>query len=181
MRLTLMDDASIIRGLRQGDAAAAAQLVDLYGNRLLRAAYLLCRNETEAQDLVQETLLQAVKSAGRFRETSAFFSWLYGILLNVYRCQHRKQEHLLLYTDAMSEMPDDEADQGNFFDRQDTAGILWKALGELSAEHREALILRYYEGMSIDEIARWAGLSTGTVKSRLFYGIRRLRKKYLKK
>lgn len=180
MRLTLMDDASLIRGLRQGDETAAAQLVDLYGNRLLRAAYLLCRNETEAQDLVQETLLQAVKSAGRFRETSAFFSWLYGILLNVYRCQRRKQEHLL-YTSALPEMPADEADQGNVFDRQDTAGILWEALGELSAEHREALILRYYDGMSIDEIARCAGLSTGTVKSRLFYGMRRLRKKYLKK
>lgn len=118
-----MDDASIIRGLRQGDEEAAVQLVDIYGNQLPRAAYLLCRHETEAQDLIQETLLQAVKSAGCFKETSSFFSWLYGILLNVYRSHIRKQEHLL-YTDEIPEMPADKVDQDDVFDRQDAADIL---------------------------------------------------------
>jgi len=174
-----MDDASIIHGLRQGEETAAAQLVDSYGRRLLRAAYLLCLNETEAQDLAQDTLLQAVNSAGRFREKSSLFSWLYGILLNLHRHQYREKKHFLCLSE-IPEIPAGEADQGDSMERQNAAEIVRKALGELSTEHREVIILRYYEGMQIDEIARCTRSSTGTVKSRIYYGIRHLRKKYWK-
>src|SRR5207247_2368613 len=54
----------------------AEALVEVHGERLLRSAYLLCGDATEAQDLVQETLLQAIKSAHRFRGDSAVYTWL---------------------------------------------------------------------------------------------------------
>jgi len=59
-----MTDSEILAGLKRGDGNAAAELVDLYGDRLLRSAYALCGNRADAQDLAQEALLQAVKSAG---------------------------------------------------------------------------------------------------------------------
>ena len=173
-----MDDESIIRGLKRGDAEAAEQMMDVYGNRLLRAAWLLCRNETEAQDLVQQTLLEAVRSAARCRASSLLFTWLYGILLNLFRCYCRRQR-LISYTDNVPETPDDEAGQDDGLDK-DMAGNIWQALDKLSVEQREVIVLRYYEGMNIREIAGCTGLSTGTVKSRLFYAICRLRKRFLK-
>src|SRR6266446_3726570 len=71
------------------------ELIESYGDRLLRSACLLCGDETEAQDLVQETFVQALKSAHRFRGDSAVYTWLHGILLNVCRRHLRKQKRLV--------------------------------------------------------------------------------------
>jgi RNA polymerase sigma-70 factor (ECF subfamily) len=170
-----MDDASIIAGLKKGDESAAARLVDIYGNRLLRAAFLLCGDKTEAQDHVQETLVRVVKSAKHCRESSALFPWLYGILLNVHRNHYRKQK-LVLDPNEIPEIQIEDLPAGHGLDKQALAGMLLKAINELSPEHREAVILRYYEGLSIKEISSYADLSIGTVNSRLFNGIGRLRK-----
>src|SRR3989442_11221412 len=72
------------------------ELIESYGDRLLRSAWRLCGDETEAQDLVQETFVQALKSAHRFRGNSAVYTWLHGILLNVCRRHLRKQKRLVL-------------------------------------------------------------------------------------
>ncbi len=62
-----MDEEQIIAGLRSGDAAALEALLVHYGDRLVRSAFVLCGNAAEAQDLTQETLLQARQAAQRFR------------------------------------------------------------------------------------------------------------------
>lgn len=171
-----MDDASIIAGLKKGEEPAAARLVDIYGNRLLRAAFLLCGNETEAQDHVQETLVRAVKSAKHCRESSALFPWLYGILLNVHRNNCRKQKLVFDSNEIPETQIKDIVPAGHGLDKQALAELLLKAIDALSPEHREAVVLRYYEGLSIKEISSCADLSIGTVNSRLFNGIGRLRK-----
>src|SRR5271154_6094849 len=81
------------------------ELIDAHGSRLLRSAYLLCGDKTEAQDLAQETLLQAYKSARRFRGDSAVYTWLYGILRNLCYRHLRKQKRLVLG----AELPAEEA------------------------------------------------------------------------
>lgn len=87
---------------RPPDSAPKAQasidvgeLIDAYGDRLLRSAYLLCGDETEAQDLVQETFLQALRSNSPFRGDSAVYTWLHGILRNLCFRHLRKQQRLL--------------------------------------------------------------------------------------
>src|SRR5919108_4289974 len=71
------------------------ELIDAHGDRLLRSAWLLCGDETEAQDLVQETLLQALKSRHRFRGDSVVYTWLHGILRNLTHRHLRKQRRLV--------------------------------------------------------------------------------------
>src|SRR5437762_14158215 len=71
------------------------ELIDACGDRLLRSACLLCGDETEAQDLVQETFLQALKSAHKFRGDSAVYTWLHGILRNLCRRHLRQQKRLV--------------------------------------------------------------------------------------
>lgn len=175
-----MDDASIIAGLKDGAEEAAAALVDRYGNRLLRAAFLLCGNKTEAQDHVQETLLRAVKSAARFRESSAIFPWLYGILFNVYRNHCRKQKPVS-FSNEISTIPNGDKRADCALTGRTDLETLRQALDELSVEQREAIVLKYYEGLSIKEIADCAEASISAVKSRIFEGLRSLRKKYSKK
>jgi len=169
-----MDEADIIAGLRSGDAGAAAALLDQHGDRLLRSAYLLCGNAADAQDLTQETLLQAVKSAPRFRGESALYTWLHGILLNLSR-HHARQTARVTVTDAVPELAAETAAPGAALDLASDSAALWDALGQLSGAHREVLVLRFYEELRLDEIAVRLELSTGTVKSRLHYALRELR------
>jgi RNA polymerase sigma-70 factor, ECF subfamily len=145
--------------------------LDAHGDRLLRSAYLLCGNATDAEDLVQETLLQAFKSSHRFRGESAVYTWLHGILLNVSRHHWRKQkrlvfdERLVLQAALENGVPADD-------DLEFRTAQLAEALQTLSPEHREVIVLRFYENLKIHEIAAQIGLAPGTVKSRLHYAIR---------
>src|SRR5713101_10138041 len=90
-----MDEAKAVAALRGQDPEAVQELVQSYGDRLLRSAFLLCGHETDAQDLVQETFLQAFRSAHRFRGHSRVYTWLHAILLNLTRHYHRGRERVI--------------------------------------------------------------------------------------
>ncbi len=169
-----MDEADIIAGLRAGETAAVAALMDVHGDRLLRSAYLLCGNAADAQDLAQETLLQAVKSARCFRGESALYTWLHGILRNLSR-HHARQAARVTVTDSVPETAAVTPAPGLALDQAGDADALWEALARLSTAHREVLVLRFYEELRLDEIAARLEISTGTVKSRLHYALRELR------
>jgi RNA polymerase sigma-70 factor (ECF subfamily) len=166
-----MDEDELVRGLRCQDPGAVQELVVLHGDRLFRSACLLCGNEAEAQDLVQETLLQAVGSAQHFGRRSSLYTWLHGILLNLTRHYHRDRKRVL-YDDEMARAERAAPEEGtSLHDAELATGALSEALQRLSAPHREVLILRFYEDMKINEIAAHLGISKGTVKSRLHYAI----------
>jgi RNA polymerase sigma factor (sigma-70 family) len=161
-----------------GDSGAPLDLQAIlvaHGDRLLRSAYLLCGNHTDAQDLVQETLLQAMKSAARFRGDSAIYTWLHGILVNLNRRRWRKEKRFIHDEDVVLETPC-HAHEDTGEDREFRVQRLARAIQALSAEHREVVVLRYYENLKIQEIAAQTGTSVGTIKSRLHYAIRCLEK-----
>ena len=148
-------------------------LIDLHGDRLVRSAWLLCGDETEAQDLAQETLLQAARSAHRFRGSSTVFTWVFGILRNLCYRHRRRQKRFVFEEQTVLEHAA-EPDLANASDQAFCGARLAEALQQLSAEHREVVVLRYYHDMKIEQIAKVTGVSKGTVKSRLHYAIRGL-------
>jgi RNA polymerase sigma-70 factor (ECF subfamily) len=132
---------------------------------------LLCGNETDAQDLVQETFLQAMKAARRFRGDSSVYTWLHGILLNLFHRHLRNQKRLVFEEEiVLKETVEPSATHSG--DRDFYADKLAEAIRLLSPEHREVVVLRYYENLKIQEIAERTGVSKGTVKSRLHYAMR---------
>ena len=170
----MMDEADIVAAMKGGDTSAVEELVCLYGDRLLRSAYLLCGNEADAQDLVQDTLVLAFRNARRFRGKSALYTYLHGILLNLTRRYHRKRKRIV-YTDQPPELASPEPSVSRDPDADAASSTLMGAIQQLSPSHREVIILRYYEGMKIHEIARHIGILKGTVKSRLHYAVSYLR------
>ena len=152
------------------------ELVNAYGDRLLRSAFVLCGNETDAQDLVQDTFLQAIRSVHRFQSRSTVYTWLHAILLNLTRHYHRDRKRIV-YDDELTgreiALPDENPSQ---LDAATASSALLEALRKLSWVHREVIILCYYENMKIHEIARHLGISKGTVKSRLHYAIVEMQK-----
>jgi RNA polymerase sigma-70 factor (ECF subfamily) len=167
-----MNDHELVAALKAQDPGAAQELLDAHGDRLLRSAFQLCGQETEAQDLVQETFLQAICSVHRFQGRSTIHTWLYGILLNLSRQYHRRH-HRLVYDDELLDKEMAEENPGTL-DARTAATALRAGLQKISGAHREVIVLRYYEDLKIHEIAEHLGISKGTVKSRLHYAIQEL-------
>jgi RNA polymerase sigma-70 factor (ECF subfamily) len=171
-----MDEERLIAGLRGEDPGAVQELVHSCGDRLLRCAFLLCGNQTEAEDIVQDTFVQAMKSIHRFRGQSGLYPWLRGILMNLTRHYHRDRKRLVYDYDLVGrELAQTEAPSSGL-DLEITSSTLAQGLGRLSAAHRDVLVLRYYENMKIAEMAGQLGVSEGTVKSRLHYATREMQK-----
>lgn len=172
-----MDEQQLVQGLRSQDPGAVRELVAAYGDRLFRSACLLCGDEAEAPDLVQETFLQAVRSANRFGGRSSVYTWLHGILLNLTRHYHRDRKRLI-YDEALARQDGAAVEeQSSRLDCEVTSRALADALQRLSEPHREVLVLRFYEDMKIHEIAAHLGISTGTVKSRLHNAIAEMQRR----
>jgi len=149
-----------------------------FGDRLLRAAYLLCHNEPDARDLVQETFCQAMNAIERFRGESKEYTWLYGILRNQYLIYCRKHSRWFPL-DLVFNHPAEIVNTTIDLDKIDSSHLLEAALSQLPFKYQEILVLRHVEEMKVDEIAGLLGISPGTVKSRLHNATRRLQKKLM--
>ncbi|MGB0087478.1 MAG: sigma-70 family RNA polymerase sigma factor [Rhodomicrobiaceae bacterium] len=131
----------------------------------LRAfAIALCRDTDRADDLVQETMLNAWKGIDSFKQGTNLRAWLFTILRNTYfsQCRKRRREVLddpAVYIDRLSVPP---AQQGSV-DARDLAN----ALAQLSEEQREALLLVAAEGFAYEEAAVICNCPIGTIKSRV--------------
>jgi len=171
-----MEEEWAVTALRDQDPAGVQKLVAAYGDRLFRSACLLCGDPSEAPDLVQETFLQAFRSAGRFEGRSGVCTWLHAILLNLTRHYHRKR-HRIIYDEELARqempLPDEPPSQ---LDIATSSSALMEMLRRLSPPHREVLVLRYFENMKVHELAAHLEVSPGTVKSRLHYALAELRK-----
>jgi RNA polymerase sigma-70 factor (ECF subfamily) len=171
-----MDEAKLVRALKGRDSAAIEALIETHGNRLLRSATLLCGDETNAQDLVQDAFVEAFRSVHRFRGQASLYTWLHSILLNLTR-HHRRDSQRLVYDNELAAREVSVLEERpSALDFESAAAELARALRQLSDSHREVLVLRYYEHMKIHELARHLGVSKGTVKSRLHYAIREMQK-----
>ncbi len=169
-----MDEEQLVQGLRSRDPGAVQELVAAYGDRLFRSACLLCGDDAEAQDLVQETLLQAARSGPGFGGGSSIYTWLHGILLNLTRHYHRDRKRMVYDEELVRRDAPVIEEAPHFLDVELARDALTRALQRLSGPHREVLILRFYEEMKIREIAAHLHVSKGTVKSRLHYAIAEL-------
>jgi RNA polymerase sigma-70 factor (ECF subfamily) len=172
-----MDEADLVAALKRGEPVAMETAVETHGDRLLRSALLLCGDHSQAEDLVQDVFVEASTSIQRFRGNSSLYTWLHSILLNLAR-HHRRDTRRMVYDNelAQREQPVATEDEANPLDLHRAAFELTQALQLLSDAHREVLILRYYERMKINDIARCLGVSNGTVKSRLHYAIDQMQK-----
>ena len=139
----------------------------------LDAAYNLARwltrNEHDAEDVAQESLLRAFKFFGAFRGENAR-SWLLSIVRNTtytWLQKNRKQELSRLPDEELHEIEDPAADPQALLLENSDHGEVMRAVEELPVEFREVIILREMEGMSYKEIAEISDIAAGTVMSRL--------------
>lgn len=171
-----MAERLLIKNLKKGKEAAYEQLVQTYGNRLLRTCYLILKDREEAEDVVQETLIKVFQKIGTFKGKSGLYTWIYVIALNLSRDKIRKKQDPLTFEDEWigTDAVDDQVEKN--FDR----ALLRAELLQMNVLYREVLVLFYFEEFSIKEIANLLNEKEGTIKSKLSRGRNILRERILK-
>jgi RNA polymerase sigma-70 factor (ECF subfamily) len=165
--------------------AAFGQICRVYETRLLRQAMALCGNEANAEELTQDTLVEAWKCLRRYNERCQFFTWLCAILLNRWRNTIRKKRPAPFATLANGDRMEVQNSIANLADERpapdlavqmrEQAALVWKCVHMLPLKQQQVVYLRFYVDDSLDGIAAALGCSTGTVKSRLFHALDTLR------
>jgi RNA polymerase sigma-70 factor, ECF subfamily len=165
-----MDDAEAIKRCQQGDREVFRHLVERYQKRAVAQAMVILLNRDDAEDAVQEAFIDAFKAIGTFDTSRTFYSWFYVLLRN--RC----------YKLTGRRRPAESLDEASLLVSKpgmtdETRLLLEKALHSLTREEREIVSLKYFSGLSYDELAAHLQIPHGTVMSRLFYARRRLQGK----
>jgi RNA polymerase sigma factor (sigma-70 family) len=164
-----MSDADLVVLARSGDGDGFRVLVSRYRAMAMSVALHLSGDRQAAEDLVQEATLAAFVSLGRLRDPDRFRSWFYGTVLNVTRAWLRRQAGRPVSLDDWDTVrliadPADEAAQ------RELRWIVTDALRSLPGASRTVLVLFYYDGLTVREIAAQLGITAAAVKSRLHKG-----------
>ncbi len=145
---------------------------------LFRVSYGILRNESDAEDAVQNAIIKAYNKRSTIKNREYAKTWLIRVLINECRQLRRKKSKELTGTadDYMMIISDTfkENNKNEIIDI-DMKMDVWEALGKLDANHRTVLILKFVEGYTLDEIAKMTGVMKGTVGSRLNRAKRKLK------
>ena len=146
----------------------AERLVAEYGNRLFTAAFQITQNAADAEDLVFRTFARVVERGVGYDGRSAFFSWLYAVMLNFRRMDlRRKGANALVFDGEVPEHEDPSPNPAELLALKSDAAAVRVAVGELAEPLRTVVVLHYFEDMDVSEIARLTESPVGTVKFRL--------------
>ncbi len=178
-----IDDRELIERCRRGDLAAFEPLVEKYRERVWRLAYSYLRDREDAWDVAQEAFVRAWQALGSFRGQSAFYTWLFRIVVNVAtdRARQRAARGRAFGTERVPEedwervMVDQGAAPDDMAARAERRARIRQALDTLPEHHRTIIMLSDLEGLSYREIAEVLAIPMGTVMSRLHNARKRLR------
>ena len=179
---TLRENVEIARGLRRRDPELLDRLIERYQHRLLRYLVFLTGNRELAEDIFQETWIRVMERGRQYNGKAKFDTWLFAI------ARHLVIDWSLKKTTTSLEALQEQFGNEHAFDVPSTAPSpfdavttrenresVQAALSRLDAVHREVLVLRFHEELSLEEIATVTGAPLSTVKSRLYRGLAALK------
>ena len=173
-----LSDEALVALVARGDEDALAELYDRVGRIAYGLALRILRDERHAEDAVQEAFLQVWRSAATFRpERAKASTWVLTLVhrraVDLVRREERRQADPLTDEAATTVQDSAQTDEAAWlrFERE----RVQTALKQLPDLQREALELAYYGGFSQSELAERLGVPLGTIKSRMFAGLARLR------
>lgn len=174
----LESDEQMYAQARKGDRAALAELVERYIGPLLKFLTRMTGQPQIAEDLVQETFFRVLRYRGS--SPQCFRPWIYQIARNLARdtfrsAAVRRETAYLEDEDQESEWIADPVETENLVLHTSNRQQVNALLQNLPARQREVIVLRFYQELSLEDISTITGAPLGTVKSRLFQGLRRAR------
>ena len=179
---SLSENVAIAQGLKRQNPELLDTLIELYQHRLLRYLLFLTGKREVAEDLFQETWMRVLLRGAQYNGTARFDTWLFTIARNLVIDLSRKR--VMASLDEMSEGKEDDrpfevampgpSPLEQFQSRENCAEV-GEVLLKLEPSYREVLVLRFYEELSLEEIASVTRAPLSTVKSRLYRGLAALK------
>jgi len=171
------DDFTLVRAFQAGDEKAFEELIRRYQRQVANIIYLTLGGREVVEDLSQEVFIRAYRSLAKFEFDASFYSWLYRIAVNLCIDEIRRRKIKRVFSlHSFSEEQVEEKQQlsGKIQTPSDSLleserkDVISRALRKLRPSHRSVLILREYEDLTYDEIAKTLRISLQAVKSRIF-------------
>jgi RNA polymerase sigma factor (sigma-70 family) len=161
----------VVEAAQRGDHEAFEALAMAAGDRLFAIATLILRDRQRAEDAVQEALVHAWRELPGLRDAARFDAWLHRLLVNACADEGRSQRRWSTEVRMIRSEPTTEDGERSLADRDQ----LERGFRRLKPEQRTVIVLHFYVGLPIPEIAETLGIPAGTVKSRLHYATTTLR------
>ena len=186
MERNKLDEASLIEEARSGNASSFSVLVEIYQERAIHAANSFVGNLEDARDIAQEAFVKAYENLGRFEAQSRFYTWLYRILINTCKDFLRKKKFRQTFSfwfgreeeeglDPVVNVVDPSKNASESLLNRELGTSISEALETLPSRQKSVFILRYLEGMSLNEISQTLSLSVGAVKAHLWQAGQKMR------
>ena len=166
-----MEERRAIERLKRGDPGGLEVLVRGHQVRAVRTAYLIVRERTLAEDVVQSAFVKAYEKIGRFDETRPFGPWFTKVVVNDSIKAASRRERTVSYSgeggDLVARLADPGSGPESIAEEEETRRRVWGALAELPPAQRAVVVQRYYLGMSEKEMVEEGASPPGTIKWRL--------------
>ena len=167
-------DYALVQRIQAGEIEAFNTIVERYQRRLLGVIMPLIRSRSEAEEVVQEAFIKALRGIRHFRGDCAFYTWMYRITLNCakYHLGRRRREPSTVLGPELEDWPDfdylDEHTPEAAFSAKQLVMSIDRALQRMPPLLSTALLLREVDGLCYQEIGEIMGCPVGTVRSRIF-------------
>ena len=183
-----LTDAAFVAKARGGDPEAYRVLVERHSRALFRLAFRMTGNESDAEDVVQESFLRAYRQLGKFDERASFGTWLYRIATNcsldLVRSRKRRSEQMApadpemddLSRDPVLNLPSHDPTPERSALSTEVRARVAEAMNDLSPTERTAFVLRHFEGMCIEDVSRVLECQPGAAKHSVFRAVQKLRR-----
>ncbi len=165
-----MKEIILVNNAIKGDRKSFEILIDMYFERLYKEAYLRCKHDDDAREIIQETIYKAYKNIHTLKEPKYFKTWISRILINV--------ANDFLKKNGIVDLEHDESKFKKEVVIEDKVEIkidLYNAIDELEDKYKDAIILRYIQDLKIEEVAQILERPVNTVKTHLKRAIEQMK------
>lgn len=172
-------DETLLNRFLNGDISAFEEIVVRYQKPIINFIYRMIGDFHAAEDLAQDVFIKVYESAGTFKGSSKFSTWLFSIAVNlcIDRQRVESRREFVSLDDEVMEIQSNSISPDKFAENAELGELIEKAIHSLDKDKRTAIVLREYHGLSYEEIAESVGCSVGAVKSRLHKAREQLRRK----
>ena len=173
------DIKEIVQRAAKGEQSAFAELYALSYNRVYFYAYRMLQNEEDAIDIVQEVFITVFTRIGELKKPESYMCWLSRITVNLCRDFHKKSSRLVIdrkNSDLIEQFADEEGLTEKLVLKNDIKESMIKVIDILPEEQKRAVLLYYYEQLTVSQIAEIEAVSVSAIKNRLSYARKKLKK-----
>lgn len=171
-------DLELVEEFRRGNVGGFNELVRRYQQKTYWTARRIVGSHEDADDVVQDVFLRVFRALARFRGESGFYTWLYRITVNVSlnTVRIRKVKEFIRYDELLDQRTDTADRPDDPLMRKEQETMIERAIEQLPPKQRAVFVMRYYDEIPYEEMARMLHRSVGGLKANYFHALKKIQR-----